>query len=83
MGKVMSLVTRPMKNYNIESRAHKIISKEKPKPAPRYEASIKEAEELLKGIIITYKNTNKFVLIRSFLTSSRALKGTQYYHSLA
>lgn len=51
MGKVFSVVTRPLKNFNVESRAHKIISKEKPVAAPHYAANILEAEKLLKGTI--------------------------------
>ena len=40
MGKVISTLGRkalkPIKNYNAEERAYKVISREKPKPAPRH-----------------------------------------------
>lgn len=51
MGKVLSTITRPLRNFNIESRAHKVISKSKPTPAPIHEASLKEAEKLLEGYL--------------------------------
>lgn len=51
MGKVLSVATRPFRNFNIENRAHKIISKEKPTPAPLHAANLKEAERILKGTI--------------------------------
>lgn len=51
MGKVFSMITRPIRNFNIESRAHNIISKEKPDPAPKHKANVVEAERLLRGLI--------------------------------
>lgn len=50
MGKVFSMISRPVKNFNIESRAHKIISQEKPVPAPKHKASIEQAERILRGM---------------------------------
>lgn len=50
MGKVMSVITRPIKNYNVEHRAHRIISKEKPTAAPHYQSDIEQVEKLLKGL---------------------------------
>ncbi|GLV44310.1 uncharacterized protein CBL_12394 [Carabus blaptoides fortunei] len=47
MGKVFSILSRPVKNFNIESRAHKIISQDKPVPAPKHKASIEQAERIL------------------------------------
>lgn len=42
MGKVMSLMMRPVKRFNIENRAHKILSRDKPMPAPQYEYTKKQ-----------------------------------------
>ena len=37
MGKVYSsMVTRPMRNWNVEHRASDVISQAKPMPAPRH-----------------------------------------------
>jgi NADH dehydrogenase [ubiquinone] 1 alpha subcomplex assembly factor 4 len=49
MGKVLSLVPRQLKQFNIENRAHKVISKDKPTPAPKYPATIEELERIAKG----------------------------------
>lgn len=42
--KVYFNATRPIRNFNIERRAHKFISKEKPIPAPQYESTLKQIE---------------------------------------
>lgn len=44
MGKVLSSLSRQVKMFNIEARAHKIISKEKPTVAPSYPYAIKDME---------------------------------------
>ncbi|KAK5650669.1 hypothetical protein RI129_001698 [Pyrocoelia pectoralis] len=36
MGKVLSVVLRPLREYNLENRAHKVISKDKPTLAPKH-----------------------------------------------
>lgn len=36
MGKIISKVKHPFRNFNLESRAHKVIGATKPKPAPRH-----------------------------------------------
>uniref|UniRef100_T1IZL8 NADH dehydrogenase [ubiquinone] 1 alpha subcomplex assembly factor 4 n=1 Tax=Strigamia maritima TaxID=126957 RepID=T1IZL8_STRMM len=41
MGKVLSVVSRPFRNYNVGNRAAKRIAQEKPKPAPRHPSTIK------------------------------------------
>jgi NADH dehydrogenase [ubiquinone] 1 alpha subcomplex assembly factor 4 len=48
MGKVLSLMGRPLRNYNIENRAHKIISKEKPTPAPKHKSDQIDYERMMK-----------------------------------
>ena len=49
MGKVMSTMTRPVKKFNIENRAHRIISQDKPTQAPMYESSKKQLEVAQNG----------------------------------
>ncbi|XP_043462430.1 protein NDUFAF4 homolog isoform X2 [Leptopilina heterotoma] len=41
---VFSNAIRPIRNINIEKRAHKFISKEKPTPAPQYESTSRQIE---------------------------------------
>lgn len=45
MGKVYSILTRPIRTFNIENRAARIISREKPIPAPQY-PSTEEQQKL-------------------------------------
>jgi len=53
MGKIASkfrvVVGRPIKNYNVESRAFKVISKDKPTPAPTYPSLEKVMREIKNG----------------------------------
>jgi hypothetical protein len=50
MGKVMSSVAaRANQRFNIENRAQRVIASEKPRPAPKYEANVKDLERILKG----------------------------------
>lgn len=47
MGKVMSLVVRKVNRFNVENRAHKIISRDKPVAAPKYDSNSMELERVL------------------------------------
>lgn len=49
MGKVMSTAVRAQQRFNIENRAQRVIAQDKPKPAPKFEANVKELERVLKG----------------------------------
>ncbi|EGI61360.1 Protein NDUFAF4-like protein [Acromyrmex echinatior] len=42
MGKIYSVLTRPIRTFNIENRAAKLISREKPVPAPQYASTEKQ-----------------------------------------
>lgn len=42
MGKVYSLLTRPVRTFNVENRAARIISRKKPIPAPQYPSTEKQ-----------------------------------------
>lgn len=42
MGALVSKALRPIKSFNIENRAHRVISKEKPIPAPQYESTLQD-----------------------------------------
>lgn len=49
MGKVISKVSHPFRNFNVESRAHKIISKEKPIAAPKYKNDPIDISQMMRG----------------------------------
>ncbi|XP_032523732.2 protein NDUFAF4 homolog [Danaus plexippus] len=46
MGALVAKALRPVKAFNIENRAHKIISKEKPKAAPTYPSTFEELKRV-------------------------------------
>uniref|UniRef100_U5EYC8 Protein NDUFAF4 homolog n=1 Tax=Corethrella appendiculata TaxID=1370023 RepID=U5EYC8_9DIPT len=48
MGQVGSFIIRKANRFNAENRAHKIISQEKPKAAPKYEQTLRDMERVLK-----------------------------------
>ncbi|XP_055538177.1 protein NDUFAF4 homolog [Wyeomyia smithii] len=48
MGKVMSIVSRQVNRYNVESRAEKVMSQPKPKPAPTFQANQSDLDRILK-----------------------------------
>ncbi|XP_056631879.1 protein NDUFAF4 homolog isoform X2 [Diorhabda sublineata] len=47
MGKVFSSIKNPFKNFNLESRAHKVISQPKPIPAPRHKRDQETYEQMI------------------------------------
>lgn len=49
MGKVLSVVN-PFRNFNVESRAHKVVSQSKPIPAPKHKTDQIDIERLIKGL---------------------------------
>ncbi|XP_023023345.1 NADH dehydrogenase [ubiquinone] 1 alpha subcomplex assembly factor 4 [Leptinotarsa decemlineata] len=48
MGKIFSTVKHPFRNFNLEYRAHKVISQPKPIPAPLHEKDQIDVERLMK-----------------------------------
>ncbi|XP_068625074.1 protein NDUFAF4 homolog [Battus philenor] len=50
MGALVSRAIRPIKSFNIENRAHRIISKEKPSPAPKYDSTVEDLKRTLKAV---------------------------------
>lgn len=50
MGKTISLIKHPFKNYNLENRVHKIVSQPKPIPAPKHEIDRIHVDRLMKGL---------------------------------
>uniref|UniRef100_A0A1L8DA92 NADH dehydrogenase [ubiquinone] 1 alpha subcomplex assembly factor 4 n=1 Tax=Nyssomyia neivai TaxID=330878 RepID=A0A1L8DA92_9DIPT len=48
MGQVGSMISRRANRWNAENRAHKIIGKDKPTPAPKYKSNLREIQEALK-----------------------------------
>nr|XP_022921279.1 protein NDUFAF4 homolog [Onthophagus taurus] len=50
MGKTISkIITKPIREFNIESRAHKVISQPKPTPAPKYKSDELSYQQMLKN----------------------------------
>jgi NADH dehydrogenase [ubiquinone] 1 alpha subcomplex assembly factor 4 len=49
MGKVLSVIKRKVNRFNVENRAHRVISKDKPTPAPKYPSTIQELETIKSG----------------------------------
>uniref|UniRef100_A0A8D8D2R8 Protein NDUFAF4 homolog n=1 Tax=Culex pipiens TaxID=7175 RepID=A0A8D8D2R8_CULPI len=47
MGVVQSLVSRQFNKFNVENRAQKIISQDKPKPAPKFDSNLRDLERVL------------------------------------
>lgn len=47
MGKVMSVVARKANRFNVENRAHRVLEREKPVPAPKYESNLRDMERTL------------------------------------
>ena len=47
MGKVMSIVSRKVNRFNVESRAHRILERDKPVPAPKYESNLRDMQRAL------------------------------------
>lgn len=45
----MTKAIRPIKSFNIENRAHRVISKEKPTPAPRYPENLEDLKRTLEA----------------------------------
>lgn len=54
MGKVLSIITKPIRDFNIESRAHAVISKEKPTVAPKHKSDQITYERIMKGILFSF-----------------------------
>ena len=51
MGKVFSsFVKRPIRNWNVENRAQRVISQDKPQPAPRHKSTEKMIQEFTQGV---------------------------------
>lgn len=43
----MSLVSRKINRFNVESRAHRVLEREKPIPAPKYEGNLRDMERTM------------------------------------
>jgi len=49
MGKAYSILLRPLRSFNVENRAARVISKEKPIAAPQYKYVEKQKELMNEG----------------------------------
>ncbi|KAH8382514.1 hypothetical protein KR009_003929 [Drosophila setifemur] len=47
MGQVASRVVRQAKRFNVENRAHRVLEREKPTPAPKFESNLRDMERTL------------------------------------
>ncbi|KAJ8920525.1 hypothetical protein NQ315_005394 [Exocentrus adspersus] len=59
MGKALSMIKNPFKNFNLESRAHNIISQSKPVPAPKHKNDQIDLDRLMKAYPEVYKESLK------------------------
>jgi len=50
MGKIYSMLTRPIRTFNVINRAERVISREKPIPAPQYATTEKQKKLSGQGI---------------------------------
>lgn len=49
MGKVMSVVSRKINRFNVENRAHRVLERDKPVPAPKYDSNLRDMERTVEG----------------------------------
>ncbi len=61
MGGAVSRGTRFLRMYNIDNRVNKVLSKEKPTPAPRYPTDQQNLQS------VNAESKNKFLVSQSFL----------------
>lgn len=47
--KLVGVLTRKVNRFNVENRAHKVLERDKPVPAPKYESNLKDLEFARKG----------------------------------
>ncbi|XP_016996878.1 protein NDUFAF4 homolog [Drosophila takahashii] len=47
MGQVVSMVARRANRFNAENRAHRILEREKPTPAPKFDSNLRDMERTL------------------------------------
>ncbi|XP_037729854.1 protein NDUFAF4 homolog [Drosophila subpulchrella] len=47
MGQVVSMVARRLNRFNVENRAHRILEREKPTPAPKFDSNLRDMERTL------------------------------------
>lgn len=50
MGALVTRALRPIKSFNIENRAHRVISKDKPDPAPAYPHALEDLKRTLETV---------------------------------
>lgn len=55
MGKVISVLMRPIKNYNVQSRAHKFLDGDKLKAAPRHDTTRKTGCDMAERATDTFE----------------------------
>lgn len=66
MGKVMSVVSRKINRFNVENRAHRVLERDKPVPAPKYDSNLRDMERTVEGNYRLYYLLN-FIRINKYL----------------
>lgn len=67
MGKVMSVVSRKINRFNVENRAHRVLERDKPVPAPKYDSNLRDMERTVEGNYRLYYLLN-FIRINKYLS---------------
>lgn len=45
----MSVVSRKINRFNVENRAHRVLERDKPVPAPKYDSNLRDMERTVEG----------------------------------
>lgn len=49
MGALASKAMRKVQRFNVENRAHRVLDREKPIAAPKFESNLRDMQKVLKG----------------------------------
>lgn len=47
--KIFGVLSRQVNRFNVENRAHRVLERDKPVPAPKYESNLKDLEYARQG----------------------------------
>lgn len=62
----MSVVSRKINRFNVENRAHRVLERDKPVPAPKYDSNLRDMERTVEGNYRLYYLLN-FIRINKYL----------------
>lgn len=63
----MSVVSRKINRFNVENRAHRVLERDKPVPAPKYDSNLRDMERTVEGNYRLYYLLN-FIRINKYLS---------------